>query len=221
MREKMWNYFYEIAQQISTRTRRQPNPSSPPISSHLPCLLDKLVNKFGDCMHAEVHLFVLSCQKFNFTTSHATNTSVSLKFGMHFVAVFYISLKSHLLSQYHMLLICSKALKCNEKGIITNKKAIVNQQPTGIQALQHHWKRQYRKSNPFKTSSTIAWQEKMLGLEVLFSHSWAAQCHYRILRWQDNALSTHRGRKGLFLFIFFLNRDRSDMLHWTYLKILI
>lgn len=31
--------------------------------------------------------------------------------------------------------------------------------------------KQYCKSNPFKTSSIIVPQEKMLGLEVLFSHS--------------------------------------------------
>jgi len=35
-----------------------------------------------------------------------------------------------------MLLICSKAL--NEKGMITNEKATVNQQPTDIQVPQHH-----------------------------------------------------------------------------------
>lgn len=164
MREKRWNYFYKIAQQISSRTRREPNPSSLPTALHLPCLLHQPANKFGDGMLAEVHLFELSCQEFNFTTSHATNTSVSLQFSMHFVGVFYISLKSHLLSQYHMLLICSKALKCNEKGIITNEKATVNQQPTEIQVPWHRWKKQYCKSIPFKTSSIIVWQEKNAGL---------------------------------------------------------
>lgn len=52
---------------------------------------------------------------------------------MHFDDAFYISLKSHLFSQYHMLLIYRKALKHNEKGIITNEKASADKQPTGIQ----------------------------------------------------------------------------------------
>lgn len=167
MKEKRWNYFYEIAQQISSRRRREPNPCSLPAAPHLPWLPDQLANKFGDRTLAEAHLFVLSCQEFNFTTSHATNTSVSLQFSMHFVGVFYISLKSHLLSQYHMLLICSKALKRNEKGTITNEKATVNQQPTDIQVPRHCWKKQYCKSDPFKTSNIIVWQEKSF---------WAPRC---------------------------------------------
>lgn len=117
-----------------------PPPSQQPPPPHLPRLLDQLANKFGDCMPAEVHLFVLSCQEFSFTTSHATNTSVSLQFSMHFVGVFYISLKSHLPRRDHMLLICSKALKRNEKSVITNEKATVDQQPTDIQVPRHCWK---------------------------------------------------------------------------------
>lgn len=221
MREKMWNYFYEIAQQINTRTKRQPNPSSFPISPHLPCHLDKLLNKFGDCMHAEVHLFVLSCQKFNFTTSHATNTSVSLQFGMHFVAAFYISLKSHLLSQYHMLLICSKALKCNEKGIITNKKAIVNQQPTGIQALQHHWKSNIARAILLKLQASLpdrkkcwAWRCSSVTPELLSAITGFSD---------DKTMPCQHTGEGKTYFYFFLTEKEVICCtgHFMFLKILI
>lgn len=109
--------FYKIVQQKKGRTQ-----SLPPFSQQPPCLLDQLEDKLGDYGLTEVHLFALSCQEFNFTTSHATKTSMSLQFNMHFVGMFCISLKSHLLRQYHMLLICSKALKRNEKGIIAIEK---------------------------------------------------------------------------------------------------
>lgn len=94
------------------------------------CPVFCLVNQFGDFMLAEVHFFALSWQEFTFTASWATNTTVSLQFSMHFVCVFYISLRSHLLSQDHMLPICSKALKCDEKGTITNEKGTVDRKPT-------------------------------------------------------------------------------------------
>lgn len=55
---KRMKLFYEIVQQ--NRGRAQ----SLPAASHLPCLLDQLEDKLGDCRLAGVHLFALSCQEF-------------------------------------------------------------------------------------------------------------------------------------------------------------
>lgn len=140
-------------------TAEQGKNPIPPAASHLPYLLDQLEDKLGDYRLAGVHLFALSCQEFNFSTWHATNTSVSLQLNMHFAGMFYISLKSHLLSQYRMLLICSKALKCNEKGIIVIEKWAVDQHPTDIPILPHHWKQQYCKSKPL---TSLPYRKKYL-----------------------------------------------------------
>lgn len=121
------------ANQLQNKERAQPLAET----SLLPCFLDQPVNDFGDCMHTEVHLFVLSCQELNLNTSHATNTSMALQFSIHFVGVFYISIQSDLLSHERRLLICSKALQHNEKGIATSKNATVNQQPTDMQVPGH------------------------------------------------------------------------------------
>lgn len=152
---------YKIAQQTSSRPRREPNPLSPchpflrPVSwTNLQTSLVIARLLMCICLYCLVRNLI----------SHATNTTVSLQFSMHFDDVFCISLKSHLLSQYHMLLICSKALKRNEKGIITNEKATANKQPTGIQLPWHHWKKRYCNCKPFKTSTIIIWQEKNVGL---------------------------------------------------------
>lgn len=108
--------LYKIAQQKKERTQ-----SLPPFSQQPPTCPVSWTNLRTSWVTIG-SLFALSCQEFNFTTLHATKTSMSLQFNMHFVGKFSISLKSHLLRQYHMLLICSKALKCNEKGIIAIQK---------------------------------------------------------------------------------------------------
>lgn len=146
--EKGWNYFTKL----HSRRRKEPNPSLPPFSQQPPTCPVSWTNLRTSWVTTG-SLFALSCQEFNFTTLHATKTSMSLQFNMHFVGKFSISLKSHLLRQYHMLLICSKALKCNEKGIIAIQKWTADQQPTDILILLHNWKKQYCKSKPLTSLS--------------------------------------------------------------------
>lgn len=174
--------------------RTEANPSSLPAALHLPCLLDQLVHKFGDFMLAEVHFFVLSWQKFTFTVSWATNTSMSLQFSTRFVCVFYISLRSHLLSQYHMLLICSKALKCNEKGIITFERRKCWPEIYNIKYHDTAESNSIAKAILLKLIASLSDRKKMLFSEVVFGQSWAAQCHYRNLRSPDNTVSMCRGK---------------------------
>lgn len=120
------------------RPRRKFNPSFPQCC--LICPISWTNFQTGLVIACLLMCICLYCLLRNLI-SHATNTIVSLQFSMHFDDVFYISLKSRLFSQYHMLLICRKALKHNEKGIITNEKANADKQPTGIQVPWHYWKK--------------------------------------------------------------------------------
>lgn len=114
----------------SGRLKRESNPSFS--QCHFICPISWTNFQTGLIIACLLMCICLYCLVRNLI-SHATSTAMSLQFNMHFDYVFYISLKSHLFSQYHMLLICRKALKHNEKGIITNEKACADKQPPGIQ----------------------------------------------------------------------------------------